>query len=149
MQTFAPYVDMQRTVRTLDYRRLGKQRVEAKQILQILRNETTTKGWRSHPAVKMWTGYEGGLAAYGYMICEEWIRRGYKDSLLPYFGARLYCVEHAPIFVSTEWPEWWGNAKFHRSHRSNLLRKDPIYYGKMFKREKSLVPTLDYIWPVQ
>ena len=27
-------------------------------------------------------------------------------------------------------PVWFGDNEFHKSHRQNLLRKDPIHYGK-------------------
>ena len=56
MQTFLPYRSMSESVRCLDYRRLGKQRVEAFQILNALAGKS--KGWTSHPATKMWRGYE-------------------------------------------------------------------------------------------
>lgn len=138
MQTFLPYPDFERTARVLDYRRLGKQRVEAKQILQILLNETQTKGWRNHPAVKMWAGYEGALALYGVYICSEWRRRGYNDSLLPYFQDRL-----SQDFTGL--PPWIGPRKpLHRSHKSNLLRKDFKYYSKYFKNTPDDLP---YVWP--
>ena len=48
MQTFLPYKSFENSVKSLDYRRLGKQRVEAKQILNVLLNRTETKGWRNH-----------------------------------------------------------------------------------------------------
>ena len=50
MQTFLPYAGFDRTARALDPRRLGKQRVEA---LQMLRRQLVPNyGWRHHPAVK-------------------------------------------------------------------------------------------------
>ena len=58
MQTFLPYTDFIKSAKCLDYKRLGKQRVEAKQILNILLGETTKAGWTNHPAVLMWSGYE-------------------------------------------------------------------------------------------
>ena len=38
MQTFLPYADYTRTAKCLDRQRLGKQRVECKQILNALEN---------------------------------------------------------------------------------------------------------------
>ena len=73
MQTFLPYADFSKTAKCLDYKRLGKQRVEAKQILNILLDRTETKGWRNHPAVLMWVGYENALKIYYNMILDEWI----------------------------------------------------------------------------
>lgn len=138
MQTFLPYSDFKRTAEVLDYRRLGKQRVEAKQILMALRGETT--GWVNHPATKMWRGYEPALAAYGMEICREWIRRGYKDSLLPYF------TEHFLNYMDNNEPTmpWFVyNLEFQRAHQSNLLRKDPEFYGAVFDGVPADLP---YIW---
>lgn len=55
MQTFLPYPDFERSAAALDYRRLGKQRIEAYQILQTLQNPEQ-RSWRNHPAVRMWRG---------------------------------------------------------------------------------------------
>lgn len=136
MQTFLPYADYRKTAQVLDYRRLGKQRVEAKQILLILLNESERKGWRNHPAVKMWKGHESALAEYGKTICEEWIRRGYKDSLLPYFTERATKHDRSPV---------WGEA-FHRAHRSNLIRKNAEHYLAQFGCD-AVPDNLEYIWP--
>ena len=54
MQTFLPYADFAETARVLDQRRLGKQRVEALQVLRAL--FIPGYGWRHHPVVRMWRG---------------------------------------------------------------------------------------------
>jgi hypothetical protein len=64
MQTFLPYPDLKKSFEVLDYRRLGKQRVEAMQILNILLSDKKSGGWVNHPAVKMWRGYEDALCVY-------------------------------------------------------------------------------------
>ena len=61
MQTFLPYSCFKQTANCLDYRRLGKQRVEAFQILNILEDITPNSRWKTHPAVLMWKGYENAL----------------------------------------------------------------------------------------
>ena len=83
MQTFLAYPDFTQSAKVLDRQRLGKQRVEAKQILQTIMDPS--RGWQHHPAVSMWRGYTRQLAQYGAAICREWIDRGYNDSLLPFF----------------------------------------------------------------
>ena len=70
MQTFLPVPDFAETARILDDVRLGKQRVETYQIIRTL--DGVTKGWRHHPAVKMWRGHEACLLDYGLSICAEW-----------------------------------------------------------------------------
>ena len=56
MQTFLPDKSFVNSSRILDYRRLGKQRVEARQIYNILIGNTKSNAWRNHPAVLMWRG---------------------------------------------------------------------------------------------
>ena len=78
MQTFLPYPDFAASAGVLDGRRLGKQRVEALQILRALTRKHY--GWKHHPAVRMWAGHEEALASYAMEICAEWVRRGHADT---------------------------------------------------------------------
>ena len=65
MQTFLPYTSFEDVARTLDRKRLGKQRVEGMQILNVLAKPPNYTGaWVHHPAVKMWRGYEDALKQY-------------------------------------------------------------------------------------
>src|SRR4029450_2243860 len=58
LQTFLPYPDFAASAQALDQRRLGKQRVEA---LQVLRGLTTPgNGWGHHPAGRVGGGAGGG-----------------------------------------------------------------------------------------
>jgi hypothetical protein len=132
MQTFLPYSDFQKSLEVLDYRRLGKQRVEAKQILNVLLDRTQTKGWRNHPIVRMWNGYEPALQLYHNLCIEEWIRQGYNNNML------LEKITDKIVY-----PHWFGNDKFHSSHRGNLLRKDYNYYSQFNWTENSELP---YVW---
>jgi hypothetical protein len=132
VNTFLPFPDFVESAKALDYRRLGKQRVEAWQILQALRGET--KGWTNHPATKMWRGHEKLLCEYGIAICKEWIARGYKDTMLDRFVA-----VHA-LLPDCEMPVWLGSDSFHASHQSNLNRKDRDHYN--FNVEDDL----PYLW---
>jgi len=63
VQTFLPYADFAATASVLDPSRLGKQRVEAPQIVRAV--TVPGYGWRHHPAARMWRGYEEALGAYG------------------------------------------------------------------------------------
>ena len=82
MQTFVPYTTFAQSLNCLDYKRLGKQRVETKQLLNALAG--LTKGWVNHPAAKMWRGHEAALASYGRVCCALWIDRGYKEGINNY-----------------------------------------------------------------
>jgi hypothetical protein len=33
-------------------------------------------------------------------------------------------MDRGDIDESVAYPDWWGNKKFHDSHKSNLLKKD-------------------------
>ena len=68
MQTFLPHKSFKKSLKVLDWRRLGKQRVEAHQILNVLLERTDTKGWRNHPITKMWKGYEDALKLYFNLV---------------------------------------------------------------------------------
>ena len=81
MQTFLPYPDFERSLKTLDSRRLGKQRIEAFQILNILLKRTSKNGWKNHPAVKMWNGHTNALKIYFNKSIEIWISREYKNNM--------------------------------------------------------------------
>jgi hypothetical protein len=136
MQTFLPYNDFQKSAKVLDNKRLGKQRVECKQILRALSGET--KGWVNHPATRMWRGHEAALCEYAIAICTEWRSRGFNDSLLAYFQEAL------KNFPACDLPAWL-NEGISASHRSNLLRKNAQYYSQFDWSEPADLP---YVWPV-
>ena len=81
MQTFLPYPEFDKSAAVLDRQRLGKQRVEAYQIIRAI---TVGSGWSNHPIVKMWTGFENALKLYSKAIITEWIRRGYRNNMVIY-----------------------------------------------------------------
>jgi len=135
MQTFLPLPNLKNSLKSLDSRRLGKQRVEAFQILNVLLERTDRKGWKNHPAVKMWRGYENALKLYMNKAIKLWISKGYKNTM------NLEVIE-GPI----RFPPWFGEKDFHASHRGNLLRKDPKFYSKKGWTESS---ELEYVWPVK
>ena len=146
MQTFLPEPDFAKSAACLDYRRLGKQRVEAKQLLLALSldvgpHKARTSHWSNHPAARMWRGYEFALCEYGGVVCTEWIRRGYNDTLLPQFEELSAELLKSQAKVSL--PPWFGNKEFHDSHKSNLMRKDPKYYYW-----PNVPNNLEYVWPI-
>ena len=136
MQTFMPYPDFDKSAKSLDRQRLGKQRVE---VIQLLNALLKGGGWKNHPAAKMWAGFESALARYGVEICYEWQSRGYKDS----------CMEKIIELAapnSATLPAWIGNEEFHRSHQSNLIRKLPSHYQELWPGVPNDLP---YVWPTE
>jgi len=161
MQTFLIHSSFVVTASLLDNKRLSKQRVEAKQILNAL--EGKSKGWRNHPATLMWYGYETALQYYHDCMIREWIHRGFRNNM-PYL-----CLtdtnDPANHISGHVMPHWWSDDDILRrvitSHQSNLMRKDSkhyrpavqtilsgnIYHGK--SQPLSLPPdNLPYFWPV-
>ncbi|WEV24051.1 MSMEG_6728 family protein [Streptomyces sp. 71268] len=149
MQTFLPYANFSDSAAVLDPRRLGKQRVEA---LQVFRGLTVpTYGWRRHPAVRMWAGYEEALVRYGLDVCATWTAEGRADtcSLTLITDYRAWSPsaevrEQAGLATAGELPPWLGDPAFHRSHQSALVRKDPTYYRPHFP---GVPDDLPYLWP--
>lgn len=142
MQTFLPFPGFAASAAALDSPRLGKQRVETLQLLRAL--TIPDYGWQRHPATRMWMGHIPALAAYGLAMVDEWVGRGNADS------TRANIAEFAPEPADgapgseLALPPWLGDESLHRSHRSNLVRKDPQYYGTMFP---DCTAGLEYVWP--
>ncbi|MFH8462594.1 MSMEG_6728 family protein [Streptomyces sp. NPDC017991] len=149
MQTFLPYSDFTRSAAVLDQARLGKQRVEA---LQVLRGLTVPGyGWRHHPAVRMWIGYEEALVRYGLDVCAMWVAEGRADTCATTLVTDF--ALHRPGAVvrvqgdlaeDGELPPWLGDPAFHRSHQSALVRKAPEVYTPFFP---DVPDDLPYLWP--
>lgn len=140
MQTFIPYSDFHKVAKCLDNKRLGKQRVEAWQIYLALTIENY--GWKNHPIVKMWKGYETALLDYGLYICDEWIKRGYKDTMWSRFRDALDYFDTDYI----RYPAWIYDEELQLSHQSNLVRKFPEHYIKYFP---DVPDNLEYKWVLE
>ena len=148
MQTFLPYADFERSARSLDPKRLGKQRVEC---IQVVRGLTRADyGWRHHPAVKMWRGRLEALGRYALTCCEVWRESGFADTCAATLAGDLRAAGVGGIRTQAELagaqalPRWLGDPAFHRSHQSALLRKDPEFYGPLFP---GVPDDLEYVWP--
>jgi hypothetical protein len=149
VQTFLPYPEFATSARVLDQRRLGKQRVEAIQVLRGL--IVPGYGWRHHPAVKMWAGYEEALVRYGLDICAVWCETGRADTcagtLVADFaaaGGPARVRLQKELDAAGELPPWLGDERMHLSHRVSLVRKDPDFYRPIFGDLPDDVP---YVWP--
>lgn len=133
MQTFLPYEDFEKTAKVLDYKRLGKQRVEALQILNAMYDQGNS--WHRHVAVRMWRGHQRLLAMYANIIIHEWCQRGYCNNM-GYFEIK------GPIAI----PSWLWDERLHLSHRCNLVRKEPEIYKPIWPK---VDPKAPYWWPVK
>lgn len=145
MQTFLPYSSFTESAKILDWRRLGKQRVEGMQIINAIsgvprKDGKPYKGWTNHPCSVMWKPYLPALKLYTNIIITEWIKRGYNNNM------EYYDVPGCPITdidTDIEMPHWLGDDRIHSSHRANLLRKDYDYYSQFGWNED---PDSPYVW---
>jgi hypothetical protein len=151
MQVFLPFPDFRQSVACLDRTRLGNQIWrEAKTLLN--------GGWANHPAARMWANYKPALVCYMYNGLQElhnkrWIKSEpfnktvceLTDLIVNQYSFAFDLVE-ARLLPEYN-PPFIGNEDFHRSHRLNLLFKDPTHYSRFFSDP---VPTTkpEYIWPI-
>ncbi len=131
MQTFLPYSDYRKSLSCLDDKRLGKQRVEAMQMVNAI--DRGYGAWYNHPCTQMWSDYREHLKLYHNIAIELWIDRGMINTM------PLYKLTSKKLVK----PHWLGNEKFHSSHRSNLLNKDYSFYSKYKWVEPDNLP---YYW---
>jgi hypothetical protein len=134
MMTFIVVGDLALNAELLDNTRLGKQRVEALQIINAILGNAGA-GWRSHPATLAWKPYLNGLKYYANCIIAEWVKRGNNNNM-PYF-------EIPSVVLMPWWVKW---DKLHQSHRAMLMRKDPFYYRTKFTVDPEYMQ-YGYIWP--
>ena len=125
--------------------RLGKQRVETLQILRAL--ELPDYGWQNHPAVRMWRGRTPALVRYGLDCVRVWTGRGHGDSTadqIAEFAPWVAGLSQADLARQSLLPSWLGDERLHRSHRSQLIAKEPDFYRPLFPESPE---GLDYFWP--
>ena len=135
MMTFVVSSDIQECAKALDYRRLGKQRVEAYQILRTLRGHS--HGWKNHPAVRMWEGHVDALGLYMNAMIDEWVTRGYKNTMDKY----------EPTEDNPKFPWWFYWNPIHESHKASLKRKESKSYTHLDVDE--IYMKHGYIWPTK
>jgi hypothetical protein len=161
VNTFVLSTNMRESFTLLDNKRLGKQRLEAKQIIELLSEYDRTGklegGFSKHPACKMWVGHTDALKAYFNLCVREWIRRGFKNTL------ELYDVNEddysstpcefdgtTTVFMSelndAEYPLWISFPPLINSHRASLYRKDPVFYAH-FRDGLDDYVDRGYLWP--
>ena len=92
------------------------------------------RGWLNHPCTLMWKDHVTALQLY-YNICIlEWTERGYKNTMT------MFNIVEKDV----EMPPWLGDKAFHNSHKSNLLRKDKLFYSQF---DWKVPDSLEYVWP--
>lgn len=132
VMTFVVYSDLSLNFKVLDTQRLGKQRVEGKQLINAIESD---KGWSKHPAAQMWRYNLDALKYYVNCCIYEWIQRGYNNDI-PYY--------QVPESVTFPW--WFTWEPLIQSHRAMLYRKNPFHYYDKFTIDPEHLQ-YGYIWP--
>jgi hypothetical protein len=168
MQTFLPFPDFRASLETLDRGRLGKQRLEVCQLVEVVLGGRIVahgdgyqlepyaaddyprfvRARRNHPACRMWDGYLPALIAYGLLACLIWRERGFNDTT---HGKLVFAAVRSQQTASTHVsarPSWFGDADFHYAHRANLVRKDLNHYYPWFPDVDLITaPFWPYVYP--
>lgn len=161
MQTFLPHTDsFSHIASELDNKRLNKQVLEAWQILLTIceldpqGKSRDPKGWRNHPAVTMWRGHELLLSDYATTLCNEWLGRGFKSTMIPKIeSTRDTALAMNIINSSVTYPTWMQQHDKYEmiasTHRVALLRKDYPWYSQFgWPEDPGHRPDYyQYLWP--
>lgn len=168
MQTFLPYDDVVKTMKCLDYQRLGKQRVEAMQIMKALKQGPKVIRCydpKQLPAgrkyIHIYNYFPDKLSKYEKYVKTPWFNhpatkmwRDNLDALAYYHNAcidewiargynnNMLHIKHKKKF---KMPSWFGNKVFHAKHRGTLLSKNKKWYSQFKWKEKAVY---DYYWPI-
>ena len=127
-----PWPDIQKNICRLDLKRLKRQKVAIKKVINTLEGKSDYNA--HHPAILMWENSLEWLKKYFNAICKELKYRAYPTGEEPYEIIEDLCFE----------PQWWGNWRFHLAQQSNLVKKDSVFYQRYFPSVPSNLP---YIWP--
>ena len=130
MQTFLPQADLHTSAYFLDNKRLNKQILEGYQILNVLSGKSKTGGWRNHPAVLMWRGFERGLWEYIQSMIQEAKMRGIRteNNEANLNDLKDQCWEEWGNTAPSFWQDETKLMRVITTHRANLFKKDPVYY---------------------
>jgi len=123
-------IEFRRTASSLDWQHLGKQRVDAYQTLRAIMGHN--KDYVNHPCTKMWRGNYVLLELYHDVMVDEWIYRGYRNTMRKRYGS---------------WKQWpaapeWFTPELVLSHQSYLIRKKPEHYLQLWPNVPNDMPYL-------
>ena len=146
MQTFITDSDIRASALNLDLKRLRNQINEATVIARQLLG-FYERGWPNHPAVRMWKDHEVFLVGgYLWTHLDVLEKRGIhsKKQWANYDDLWNTIDAHGTFSKQLGLKPKWITDALIESHRSNLIRKDPDYYGPKWPNTP---PDLPYVWP--
>lgn len=156
MQTFLTDTNHTLTAKSLDQKRLVKQLLEGRQIVETLvkpeyyiheSGKRRVTPWAHHPAIMMWRGSLGALGEYLDAIVAEMKVRNYAYEN----NSRVINSILATADLGTT--PWWMQSKsvfdnIIATHRASLYRKDEHYYRQWsFEHGNVCCARCNYYWP--
>lgn len=132
MQTFLSESTFEESAAALDSKRLNKQLLEGRQMLNALSGNQ--KGFVNHPATAMWRGYEGSFLHYLAAVSAEMNKRGIQTEKNWQAIIDLFDGHGGTLDASNLFPHWWYSDPVSKdrimwTHRANLYAKDNDYYA--------------------
>lgn len=131
MQVFMPYTTIIQSVRCLDDKRLGKQRIEIKYMLEMMYGMWPE---RKHPVVEMWEDYTIFLHTMYCQTVGEWEARGNKNTL-----PRQLEFIHGILII----PPWLEDYTY--QYKALLLYKYYDFYSKEFGTNIEPISKIPYL----
>lgn len=135
--TFVTCSDPRIVAKHLSDLNLGKQRVEAVQILNILLKPDSGGAWSQHPIAKAWQGHTNGLKYYINCMIDEFEARGKNNNM----ERQVYDDKSIVL------PWWFGWERLHMNHRAILSIKNPWHYNSTLFEINPEYLSYGYIWP--
>jgi len=115
----------------------GKQITITKNLFVSLKDNYVKIGYIYHPALLLWFNYIPALKHYINVHVAECKARGADNSI------NIESDEYNKG-IDPKYPPWTMDGDFLIRHRSNLIRKKPEYYSKIFP---NVPDNLQYFWP--
>ena len=131
---FVLSANLKENARLLDNSRLGKQRLETKQIINTL--EGNSEAWSNHPATLSWRGYVPALKIYYNFIVREWISRGFVNNMELYPVNEKYYI--VPLFFD------WITTVFYEEKQEDDENSKEIKSMQQINNSKKYTPIKSY-----
>ena len=90
-------------------------------------------GLRNHPIVVLWHTYTDALGEYINAHIDEWVARGYNNTMVKYELPKKY-----------DYPDWVNQPEFHRTMRARLREKEVAWLDEFRLGQRKVKPEVWY-----
>lgn len=128
-RTWCPEREARLGASRLNRQHLVAQLGEGSIVLRALLEPCDGAGWRHHPAVRMWRGYERAFLAYLWAHLVEAESRGFFVDNFRWRFIQGYAA--VGLLTPAVMPWWWGG-RIHERERAVLVARFPGHYVKFW-----------------